>query len=113
MLGRMQGRCLVQRIRVAEKNSIGYYQPLSDQLGDYDFMRIPALLHASLLSCLLSSGYAQDAPDETPVGDFNFVYSAILGTGFYSVGGERVLILQLPYSEHPSPLMMRHLSTLA
>jgi hypothetical protein len=55
----------------------------------------------SLLQVLLYLGVLHStasAQDDAPVGDFNFAYSAILGTGFYSVGDERVLVLQLPLS---------------
>jgi hypothetical protein len=65
-------------------------------------MRIRALLQVLLLSGSLLS--PASAEDEIPAGDFNFVYGAILGTGFYSVGEERVLIMQLPLSWKFAPL---------
>lgn len=48
-------------------------------------------LFAATSSCL-----AQETRTETEDSDFNYVYSTVLGTGFYSTATERVFILRVP-----------------
>ena len=58
------------------------------------FSRFFALCCALLLATSPCS--AQEAGGEIEDNDFNYVYSTVLGTGFYSTSTERVFILRVP-----------------
>ena len=62
------------------------------------------LAAAVLILVLLLSLPSGAQTDDVPPGDFNFVYSAVLGTGFYAVDDERVLVLQAPLSWGLQPI---------
>ncbi len=58
---------------------------------------LSSLLLSSLV-LLLSTvpAKAQTTDQDTQEADFNYVYSAVLGTGFYSTSTERVFVLRVP-----------------
>ena len=57
------------------------------------------LLSAAALGLLLLAVPARAQDDGSGFdADFNFAYSAVLGTGYYATATERVLVLQLPLS---------------
>lgn len=55
-----------------------------------------------LLACLFlvaaARTTAQSEPGEGANTDFNYVYSAVLGTGFYTTATERIFVLRVPMS---------------
>lgn len=59
--------------------------------------------HGRLICWLLAALIAAPAPaqttqDEIQPTDFNYVYSAVLGTGFYKTSTERIFVLRVPMS---------------
>jgi hypothetical protein len=62
----------------------------------------PRLIATLLLLHYTSYARGQDIPAEEI--DFNFVYSTVLGTGFYSAGSERVLVVRIPISWSLAPM---------
>ena len=63
--------------------------------------RFPALLRAGLLftltpGCCLTVAAAPDADPTEEVFDFNYVYGAVFGTGYYKTDTERLYLLRYP-----------------
>ena len=69
----------------------------------YWTMHSRTLAPALLVVCLMASAHSIAQSDSAPTTDFNFVYSAILGTGYYTVGDERILVLHLPFAWRLTP----------